>query len=88
MKKSSFIESMRTVMRTERYSLKTEKAYLHWIRRFIFFNGKRHPHEMAELEVEQFLTYLAITKKVLEQINPNDCLVASLLYGSSLPSNT
>ncbi len=64
MKKSPFIESMRTVMRTKRYNLKTEKAYLHWIRRFIFFNGKRHSQEMAELEVEQFLTYLAITKKV------------------------
>ena len=55
---------MRTVMRTKRYSLKTEKAYLHWIRRFIFFNSKRHPQEIAELEVEQFLTYLAITKTV------------------------
>jgi hypothetical protein len=43
---------------------------------------------MAELEVEQFLSYLAITKKVLEQINTNYYLVASLPYGSGLPSNT
>ncbi len=54
MKRSPFIESIRTVMRTKRYSLKTEKTYLHWIRRYIFFNGKRHPQEMAELEVGSF----------------------------------
>ncbi|MEO9945040.1 MAG: phage integrase N-terminal SAM-like domain-containing protein [Paraglaciecola sp.] len=43
MSKSPFIESIRLIWRTKRYSLKTEKAYLHWIRRFIYFNGKRHP---------------------------------------------
>jgi hypothetical protein len=61
MKKSPFIESIRTVMRTKRYSLKTEKAYLHWIRRFIFFNGKRHPQEMAELEVEEPKTVFIVS---------------------------
>lgn len=64
MSKSPFIESIRLILRTKRYSLKTEKAYLHWIRRFIYFNGKRHPKDMGELEVEQFLTHLAITLKV------------------------
>ncbi|WP_133470275.1 integron integrase [Paraglaciecola marina] len=64
MPKSPFIESIRFILRTKRYSLKTEKAYLHWIRRFIYFNGKRHPKDMGELEVEQFLTHLAITLKV------------------------
>ncbi|MEP1554260.1 MAG: phage integrase N-terminal SAM-like domain-containing protein [Paraglaciecola sp.] len=64
MSKSPFIESIRLILRTKRYSLKTEKAYLHWIRRFIYFNGKRHPKDMGELEVEQLLTHLAITLKV------------------------
>ena len=64
MAKSPFIESIRIILRTKRYSLKTEKAYLHWIKRFICFNGKRHPKDMGELEVEQFLTHLAITLKV------------------------
>jgi hypothetical protein len=44
---SPFIESIRNVLRTKHYSLKTEKAYLHWIRRFIYFNGKRHPKDMG-----------------------------------------
>jgi integron integrase len=64
MPRSPFIESIRAVLRTKHYSLQTEKAYLHWIRRFIYFNGKRHPKDMGELEVEQFLTYLAIELKV------------------------
>jgi integron integrase len=45
-------------------SLKTEKAYLHWIRRFILFHGKRHPQQMGETEVNAFLTYLAVKRKV------------------------
>jgi integron integrase len=64
MSKSPFIESIRIIMRTKRYSIKTEKAYLHWIRRFIYFSGKRHPKVMGELEVEQFLSHLAIALKV------------------------
>ena len=64
MSRTPFIESIRVVLRTKHYSLKTEKAYLHWIRRFIYFNGKRHPKDMGELEVEQFLTHLAIEIKV------------------------
>jgi integron integrase len=64
MAKSPFIESIRVVLRTKHYSLQTEKAYLHWIRRFIYFSGKRHPKDMGELEVEHFLTHLAMTLKV------------------------
>jgi hypothetical protein len=64
MAKSPFIESIRVVLRTKHCSLRTEKAYLHWIRRFIYFSGKRHPKDMWELKVEQFLSHLAMTLKV------------------------
>ncbi len=46
------------------YSLRTEDAYLHWIRRFIFFHGKRHPREMGGPEVEAFLSHLATEGRV------------------------
>jgi site-specific recombinase XerD len=46
------------------YSRRTEKAYVHWIRRFIFFHGKRHPAEMGAAEVTAFLTSLAVQDKV------------------------
>ncbi|MBW8192576.1 integron integrase [Neiella marina] len=75
MSKSPFIESIRNTIRTKRYSLRTEKAYLYWIRQFIIFHGKRHPKDMAEFEVEQFLTHLAVTKKV-SPLTQNQALCA------------
>ena len=51
-------------MRTRHYSLRTEKAYMHWIKRFIFFHGKRHPREMGEIEIGQFLSALATESQV------------------------
>jgi integron integrase len=46
------------------YSLRTEQAYIQWIKRFILFHGKRHPKGMAAPEVEAFLSHLATEKKV------------------------
>jgi integron integrase len=46
------------------YSIRTEEAYVHWIRRFILFHNKRHPQEMGTEEVRQFLTDLAVTHRV------------------------
>ena len=42
------------------YSYKTEKSYSGWVKRFILFHSKRHPSEMGKLEIEQFLTHLAV----------------------------
>jgi hypothetical protein len=46
------------------YSLRTEDAYLHWVRRYIYFHGKRHPQEMGGSEVEAFLSHLATEGRV------------------------
>ena len=46
------------------YSRRTEKAYVGWIRRFIQFHGKRHPRTMAEREIGDFLTHLAVKNHV------------------------
>ncbi|MFO7866719.1 MAG: phage integrase N-terminal SAM-like domain-containing protein [Candidatus Aminicenantes bacterium] len=46
------------------YSRKTEQTYIGWIKRYIFFHNKRHPAEMGEKEINQFLSFLAINKKV------------------------
>src|SRR5207249_12212202 len=46
------------------YSLRTEEAYVEWIRRFIVFHDKRHPSELGAFEVEAFLTDLAVTHNV------------------------
>src|SRR5256885_7504451 len=62
--KPKLLEQVRTFMRTRRYSLRTEQAYLDWIRRFILFHGKRHPTEMAEPEITAFLSHLAVNRNV------------------------
>jgi integron integrase len=51
-------------IRARHYSRRTEKAYVHWIKRYIFFHGKRHPVEMGTAEVTAFLTSLAVDSKV------------------------
>ncbi len=58
------LDRVREVIRRKHYSFRTEQTYVDWIRRFILFHGKRHPTEMAEAEVTQFLTYLAREGKV------------------------
>jgi integrase-like protein len=41
------LDRVRWHLRVKRYSIRTEQAYLHWIRRFILFHGKRHPEQMG-----------------------------------------
>ena len=57
--KPKLLDQVRQAIRTRHYSDKTEKAYVHWIKRFIFFHNKRHPAEMAEPEIRRFLSSLA-----------------------------
>jgi len=54
------LDVVRDTIRRKHYSIRTEEAYVNWIRRFILFHGKRHPKDMGAAEVEAFLTHLAI----------------------------
>ncbi len=58
------LDQVRGKIRLKHYSLRTEQAYLDWIRRFIRHFGKRHPREMGAAEVEAFLTCLAVEGRV------------------------
>ena len=58
------MEQVRNKIRYKQYSLRTEQAYAGWIKRYIFFHNKRHPSEMGASEIESFLTYLAVKRKV------------------------
>jgi integron integrase len=64
MARPKLLNQVRMVLRARHYSQRTESAYLNWIKRFILFHNKCHPAEMAETEVNQFLTHLAINEKV------------------------
>jgi len=57
-------EVMRERIRTRHLALRTEQAYLQWVRRYVNFHGRRHPREMGAPEVEAFLTHLAVGAKV------------------------
>ena len=63
-KKPKLLDVVRIEMRTRHYSKKTEESYISWIRRFIIFNSKRHPIEMGEKEIQNFLNSLAVEKHV------------------------
>jgi integron integrase len=58
------LDHVREAARVRHFSRRTESAYVGWIRRFIFFHGKRHPAEMGAPEVTQFLTALAVQGRV------------------------
>lgn len=49
--KPKLLDRIRSLMRARRYSIRTEEAYVDWIRRFILFHKKRHPSEMGEVQV-------------------------------------
>ncbi|TAN83598.1 MAG: integron integrase [Gallionella sp.] len=51
-------------LRVKHYSLRTEKTYVDWIKRYIWFHGKRHPQEMGASEIEAFLSHLAVERSV------------------------
>ena len=54
------MDEVRRRLRLKHYSMRTEKVYVAWIRRFILFHGKRHPRSMGAAEVERFLSELAV----------------------------
>lgn len=58
------LEQLREAINRLHYSPRTEEAYVHWVKRFIYFSGQRHPAEMGENEVTAFLNYLARERDV------------------------
>ena len=59
-----FLDSVRRHLRVKHYSIRTEQAYLDWIKRFILFHRKQHPNDMGEPEIGAFLTHLAADRHV------------------------
>lgn len=71
------VRVVRLRIRARHYSLRTEKAHVFWIRRFVRFHGNRHPRELGAPEVESFLTHLAVEARVSSS-TPNQALAAIL----------
>lgn len=58
------LDQLRHALRARHYSYRTEQTYTQWIRRYIIFNDMRHPREMGKVEIEAFLTHLAVSRRV------------------------
>lgn len=62
--KPKLLDRVREALRVRHYSRRTEEAYVAWIRRYIFFHGKRHPAELSGPDVTRFLSALAVERHV------------------------
>jgi integron integrase len=62
--KKKLLDIVRDKIRVKHYSYATEKGYISWIKRYIVFHNKKHPIQMRKPEIEEYLTYLAVAKKV------------------------
>ncbi len=58
------LDQLREVIRLKHYAYRTEETYVQWVRRYILFHEKRHPREMGRVEIEAFLTHLAVQQQV------------------------
>lgn len=64
MAQSPFLKSIKDFMMVRNYSLRTIDSYIYWIKYFIVFNGKQHPSQLGDVEIERFLTHLAVNRQV------------------------
>jgi len=71
---------VREVIRVRRYSIRTEQAYVQWIRRFILFQGLRHPEEMGAPEVAEFLSHLVLERNVAPSTQNQALNALAFLY--------
>jgi integron integrase len=74
---SQLLESVRDAIRTRHYSIRTEEAYLRWIREYILFFDKRHPSQLGPSEIRSFLSHLA-TRRQIAASTQNQALSALL----------
>jgi hypothetical protein len=85
--KPSLPEQVRRCLRLKHYSIRTERAYLDWVKRLILFHHERHPSEMGADEIRQFLSHLA-SQRAVAAATQNQALCALLfLYRDLLQAN-
>jgi len=75
---------MMNLIRRKHYSIHTERSYLQWVKRFIFYHGVRYPQKMGTHEVERFLTYLAFDLNVAASTQNQALNALVFLYKQAL----
>ena len=74
------LDQVRNAIRVRHYSIRTEQAYVGWVRRFVVFHGKRHPSELGAEEVAAFLTHLAVRGRVAASTQNQALNALAFLY--------
>lgn len=74
------LDRVREAIRVRHYSIRTEQAYVDWIRRYIRYWGRRHPEELGAAEIQQFLTHLAVQRRVAASTQNQACSALLFLY--------
>ena len=80
MTKKKLLDQVRDTLRRKNYAYRTEQAYTGWIKRFILLHNKRHPLDMGAVEIESFLTYLAVDREVSPSTQNQALAALKFLY--------
>ena len=81
------LDQVRNKIRLKHYSIRTEQAYVRWIKRFILFHNKKHPSNMGKPEIEAFLSYLAVKRRVSSSTQNQAFNAILFLYRDVLTRN-
>ncbi len=87
MSQPRLLDIMRDALRARHYSSRTEEAYCNWVRRFIRFHGMRHPADMGAVEINAYLTHLAVEEHVSASTQTQALSGILLLYRHVLRSD-
>jgi hypothetical protein len=79
-----FMEIVRRQMRERRFSARTERAYVGWIRRYILFHDRRHPRELGEDDVRRFLSHLVLERDAASSTQNQALAALTFLYDKVL----
>jgi integron integrase len=82
--KTKLLDQVRHAIRARHYSIRTEEAYVNWIKRFVLFHNKRHPQEMGVEEINQFLSHLAVKNNVAASTQNQAMCAILFLYKNIL----
>jgi integron integrase len=86
--KSKLLDQVRNKIRVKQYSIRTEAAYIGWIKRYIYFHNKKHPKDMGKSEIEAFLTHLAVDRNVAASTQNQAFNALLFLYEQVLESDS
>ena len=85
--KPKLLDLVRNTIRLKHYSIRTERAYIDWVKRFILFHHKRHPASMGGPEIRAFLSYLAVEGRVAASTQTQALSALVFLYREVLHRN-